>query len=880
MISMNYKKALFVAIFITLFTFTSVNISIAQNVRSLPDVIPPTKADSKKLEMMPFVPMQPLNPTSDNSSMNKLLNPSKTPAKTKIKLSKIEQIFNNIYIQRLKALDASLRIDFDKAENLNTANNLKKMDIERLLNASDEKEDSSNESANFSNITNVTGAKITPEEITRINKEYIDSGNILYQYGYDIFEKRIINSSPELNTNKLLAPGDSVLFNMWGDAVDILLASNSDFKPSAALSVDKDGFINIPGMGNIFAAGLTVEQARTALENLFNQRYIGVNVDLKLQQAGSVPVYVLGEVENPGVKMVPASGGVIEALSLSGGIKKSGSLRNIMLTNKTKSKKVNIDLYEFIREGITYSKPIERGSVIIVPPIGKVAALNGAVLTSAIYEFKTGETLESMLNMAGGLLPSVNKNFILIESFNLNDNNKIMSEVNSSAIKFIKLKSGDLITFYESSEEIDNGITLLGNVKNPRNIQINEDTTLSDILKSKNDLLARTDENIVEIERETGIGKNPKVFNLSLKEVIEGNADLKLEPRDKVRIFNEVITPEIKVSGAVNNPGIFPVEPEMKITDIIGKVGLLYPAENMVVELTRNDGAIETIYLYDLLTLNDTSRNSTVKSGDYIFFRKLKDAERMRTVTMLGYVGKPGVYKFQENMKFIDALSEAGGLREKAYLKGLIFIRKSILKDESQILEKLIKRVESDALQSSMKLAVSGDSKDAQSVKAIYAAQKELVENLRSRSSELYGRLVLDPTKNFVETLNHIDMRDGDVIYVPEKTDYVLVTGEVYNQSALLFDENKSVKQYINDVGGFTKKAAKKLAYISKVNGTILAYRQNKGKFLTAKLDPGDAIVIPSKTNPPINVMNMVKDVTDIISKAATTVFILNQLKK
>lgn len=884
MIGMNYKKTFYVAIIAIIFTLNSLNISNAQNIQSLPNIVPPQKESSKRNKNTPNFVMQPMNTAFDYSVMNEMLKSQKQPNEPTIKLSRIEEIFNNIYIQRLKALDADISQDYNKVESWNTSNKFQKIDIENILKNNEEISETIGEEKPATNASannaNVTGSKVNEKDILRINKEYIESGNILYQYGYEIFKKRIVNSSVETMENKLLTPGDSLLLNIWGDAVDILLAAEGDFKPSMMLTVDKDGFITIPSMGNVFAAGLTVDQAKAAIKSLFNQRYIGIEADLKLQQAGSIPVYVLGEVENPGLKMVPASGGIIDALSLSGGIKKSGSLRNIMLTNNNKKKKINIDLYEFIRDGVTYSKPIERGSVIVVPPIGSVVALNGAVLNPAIYEFKKGETLEKLVEMAGGFLPSINRNYILIESFNINDNNKVMSEQNTSSIKFVKLKTGDLITFYESSEEIDNGISLLGNVKNPRNIQIKEDTNLSDILKSKNDLLPRTDENIVEIERETGIGKNPKIFNLSLKEVIDGNTDIKLEPRDKVRIFNDVITPEIKVSGAINNPGIFPVEPDMKVTDIIGKVGLLYPSENMVVELTRIDGTIETIYLYDLLTLNDTTRNSNIKAGDYIFFRKLKESEKLKTVTMLGYVGRPGVYKFSEGMKFIDALSLAHGLKENAYLKGLIIIRRSILKDEGQILEKLIKRVESDALQSSMKLATSGDSKDAQAIKAVYAAQKELVENLKSRSSELYGRLVLDTTKNFVETLNHIDMRDGDIVYIPEKSDYVLVTGEVYNQSALLFDDKKTVKQYINDVGGFTKKAAKNQAYISKVNGTIIAYRQNKGKFLTAKLDPGDAIVIPSKTNPPINVMNLVKDVTDIISKSATTVYILTQLRK
>ena len=122
------------------------------------------------------------------------------------------------------------------------------------------------------------------------------------------------------------------------------------------------------------------------------------------------------------------------------------------------------------------------------------------------------------------------------------------------------------------------------------------------------------------------------------------------------------------------------------------------------------------------------------------------------------------------------------------------------------------------------------------------------------------------------------DIKDGDIIYIPEKTDYILVAGEVYNQAAILFNTSKTVKDYINEVGGFTTKAAKKDCYISKVNGKVVALRQSKGKFFNTALEPGDAIVIPSKTKTPVNVVQIVGQITDILARVGTSAYILTKI--
>lgn len=699
----------------------------------------------------------------------------------------------------------------------------------------------------------------------------VTTDNVLYQFGYDIFKKRLVNTS--LEQDRTLLPGDSLLLNIWGEAVDILISNNAPITPTMPLIVNRDGFVTIPTLGTVFVTGLTIKEAQTEIQALFDQKYIGIQSSLSLEQASSISIYIAGEVETPGVLMVPTSATIIDALSLAGGINKSGTLRNIVITNNNSSQKFNVDLYQYLRYGKSYSRSLQKGDTILVPPVGNVVALRGAVLNPAIYEFKKNENIVNIVEIAGGLLPSVNKNRIQIDSYNLNDNSKTIKDFNFSSLNSIKLHNGDLLTFYQSSDDLKNSVAVSGNVKDTGPFELTDNMKLSDLLKDKNNLLAKTYEDVVEVQRETGLGKNPKSFNLSLKKIIMGDTDLILEPKDQISVLKSTTASQIKVSGSVNNPGYYTLKPNMTVNDIIGQAELSYPSENMVLEITKKDKSVTVIYLYDLLTLNRTNLNLPLEPEDNLFFRTLSNSENLKTVTVLGFVNNPGVYKLQENLKLAGAVNLAGGLMANSYVKGIVFARRNIRDAQNKIIESLIKTVEADMLQNSIKASQATDDNDKKSLDTISNSQKLLLENLKKRGQELYGRLVLDVDVDPLAL--DINIKDGDVIYIPESHSYVLVAGEVYNQSAILFDPKKTVKDYINKVGGFTVKAAKKEAYISKINGTVIALRQSRGKFYNSRLDPGDAVIIPSKTKPPFNTLQFLTNITDIVAKLGTSAFIL-----
>ena len=114
-----------------------------------------------------------------------------------------------------------------------------------------------------------------------------------------------------------------------GDTLDIQLYGN---EPSNyELTVERDGRINFPKLGPIMVSGMTFDAARETIEQRVAKQLIGTRVSVTMGDLRSIRVFVLGEAEKPGSYTVSGLSTMTNALFVSGGVKKIGSLRNIEL---------------------------------------------------------------------------------------------------------------------------------------------------------------------------------------------------------------------------------------------------------------------------------------------------------------------------------------------------------------------------------------------------------------------------------------------------------------------------------------------------------------------------------------------------------------------
>src|SRR6202167_6680035 len=119
----------------------------------------------------------------------------------------------------------------------------------------------------------------------------------------------------------------------------------------------------------------------------------------------AIRVFVLGEAATPGSYTVGGRSPMTNALFVSGGVKKIGSLRNIELKRNGRLI-TTLDLYDLLLRGNTSGdQQLLPGDVIFIPPIGNTVSVYGSVRRPAIYELKNEKTAEQAIDIAGGLLP-------------------------------------------------------------------------------------------------------------------------------------------------------------------------------------------------------------------------------------------------------------------------------------------------------------------------------------------------------------------------------------------------------------------------------------------------------------------------------------------
>jgi protein involved in polysaccharide export with SLBB domain len=116
----------------------------------------------------------------------------------------------------------------------------------------------------------------------------------------------------------------------------------------------------------------------------------------------SIRIFIFGEVEKQGAVNVSAYTSMINALLNCGGIKHTGSLRNVQL-KRSGEIITTLDLYDLLLDGDTSAdQALQPGDVIFVPTIAKQISVDGAVRRPAKYEILEEGTLQDAVRLAGG----------------------------------------------------------------------------------------------------------------------------------------------------------------------------------------------------------------------------------------------------------------------------------------------------------------------------------------------------------------------------------------------------------------------------------------------------------------------------------------------
>jgi protein involved in polysaccharide export with SLBB domain len=407
-------------------------------------------------------------------------------------------------------------------------------------------------------------------------------------------------------------------------------------------------------------------------------------------------------------------------------------------------------------------------------------------------------------------------------------------------------------------------VTVSGEVRHPGKHITNGTTRLRDAVYLAGGVTPDALLADAQVFRRAADGKL-QVLSVDLERALAGDAadNLTLEPEDRVfihRNLSKVDPPSVKIEGEVARPGKYPLGEDMTAAQLVRLAGgLKRGAFTEAADLTRytvENGAQvmgEHVALPIARALaGDADTDVRLHDGDVLTIRQLAGWNDVGSViTVKGEVMHPGDYGIEEGERLSSVLKRAGGLRADAYPYGAILERRQVRELEEKTLSDLIRQVQ--AQQDSFKLLPdSGDAEDKLAKSATVQQWHATLDELESLPPT--GRLVIHISKDVRKWANtpvDLDIRAGDTLFIPKTPNYVLVSGQVYNPTAITFRPGRSAGWYLRQAGGPTTLASRKAVFVVRADGSIVGGKDRgewfTGNVLSAELRPGDTVFVPEK---------------------------------
>ncbi|MFW6415337.1 MAG: SLBB domain-containing protein [Thermodesulfobacteriota bacterium] len=695
----------------------------------------------------------------------------------------------------------------------------------------------------------------------------------LSQFGYDFFEDVFPEYQRNLvpSENYRLTPGDQLQIRIWGNEKEI------DY----TAEIQPDGTLNIPELGVISLAGVKYGNLNKVIAKEAKKYLQGINVSALLKQLSDLQVFVTGYVENPGLHTVQPFSSLIGALSYTGGVSKKGSLRNIQLyRNGTLHKE--LDMYDLIQEGQRDSDVIlQDKDVIFVPAIDHTFAVTGAVVNPGIYEFDSGQkekiSIHKALQMANGALPQVGSH-IYVRHYDKNNKMQVREiPMQEEELKKRKIKPGSLIELRYSSSGITSSVKLRGHVWEQKELSHRSDLKLSDVLRDPKNIKPGAITDYAVIKRYNASSAEFTTIKFPLEKVFKDEFDKKLQESDRIRILSKEDfgrTQPVFISGAVWKPGKYEFESNMTIEGLLAKAGgLKFGANTDKINITSkqksNGKVINKQRKIDLAAKDKIE----LQPYDSVTIPQMKDSQTINTFEITGEVNNPGNYTITDNLYVSDIIRKAGGFTDQAYFYGAEYTSEDAREIQQKSIDKMIQKLQIQLRQNMANQAQTAVSQEAiQASKANVAAAQEIIQELKQIKAQ--GRIAfrLCSLDDFQGSRFDFQVEDGDSLHIPKKPNFVSVVGSVYSPSSYLYEDG-TVDTYLSKSGGVTERGDRDHIYVLKANGEVVSAPSIDAWFsdiYDVKLKPGDTVVVPEDLER-FPYLRMVKDVTDIVFKIATT---------
>jgi protein involved in polysaccharide export with SLBB domain len=802
------------------------------------------------------------------------------------------------------------------------------------------------------------------------------------RFGSEVFENgtrdsQLIPMDLPAGPDYVVGPGDGLSIDLWGGTTQRIYRV-----------VDREGRVSLPEVGPLLVSGKSLADVQQSLQQLLRTEFRRVSADVSLARLRTIRVYEVGDIANPGAYDVSSLSTPLNALFVGGGPTQKGSLRIVKHYRGSQLVEV-VDLYDLLLHGVKSDlKRLENGDTVLVPPIGPQVTVDGMVRRPAIYELKDEKNLASVLELAGGLLPTATLRHIEVQRLLAHEKQTMLSfdlpEIDSDAevtkkLVAFEIHDGDRIRVFPIAPYNQDAVYLEGHVIRPGRYSYRANMKVTDVIGSYKDLLPEPANQYAEIIRLNapdfhptvesfdlaGALSNPeqapvlhamdtvrvfskfdfenpptvsvwgdvrgpgtyrtsgqihlsdavhlagglapdakvsdaqvfrylpdgktKIFSVSLNLALEGDptANIVLQPRDRLLIHRspDAIQPaSVYVQGEVGKPGRYPLTTNMTVAELIRVGGGLKPSANtQTADLTHYEwtnpeklsGEHQPIAIAAALA-GDSDANLPLSNGDVLTIRQLPGWNDIgASISIKGEVKNPGTYGIRPGERLSSVLMRAGGFQSDAYAYGAVLQRVQVRELQAKEQNQMILRVKD--LRSNLELLPDTDQKQKQAKEMALQQYQTTLTQLSSNPP--VGRVAIrisSDINRWKNTAADVEVRAGDSLVVPKRPSFVMVSGQVFNPTAVSYRPGKSAKWYLSQAGGPTTVADKKAIFVIRADGSVIGAKESlwSGKSLNAVLQPGDSVVVPEKAIGGGVQWQTVFLATQVASSIASTIFI------
>lgn len=370
-----------------------------------------------------------------------------------------------------------------------------------------------------------------------------------------------------------------------------------------------EGTLYVPSVGSVNLVGLTLAEARRAVLQRVSVEYRGVSVDLRLLRPRTFLVFLAGETSRPGPLEVSAASRASEVL-VDGLFSANASKRNVIIRRRSTAGEIElrVDLTRHRLTGRSTNDPLFReGDVVFLSRIAAEVNIDGAVGRAGRYDLAPGDSLSTLIDMAGGPVAESVDQAVLVRFRDATATDSLsFSLADVRARRFdLALRAGDhAYVYYQPRYHYLEQASIAGEVQRPGAYPLLAGAgRLSDLIQAAGGFLPTADlaslrvfransqasEPDPELERLAQLGR--KDMTASEYEVLRaritarrpdfrvdwnrvkpgGELDLALRPGDIVRV--DPVGQSVRVEGEVRLPGLVRYSAGRRVSEYVQLAG-------------------------------------------------------------------------------------------------------------------------------------------------------------------------------------------------------------------------------------------------------------------------------------------------------------------